>query len=206
MSTPNERSLLYGNHGLTGALFSVPIITIPSLSSAQPLFDNNTDSTWHAVSSTIWFQISLGLSIVTACIPSLKGVIDSLMGATAAAMIQGPYELRAGTDKSGGGFTATRATNSKQNSYARSGASSGAGRRGPGASKRKSTTPLATWGDVEHQTTIRNESPDRSESVRKLTDGVIVVRDEVEVLYDDKTRRTSRGNDSRDSSEGGYRM
>jgi hypothetical protein len=141
---------------------------------------------------------------VTACIPSLKGVIDSLMGATAAAMIQGPYELRAGTDNSG--FTATRATNSKQNSYARSGASSGAGRRGPGASKRKSTTPLASWGDVEHQTTIRNESPDRSESVRKLTDGVIVVRDEVEVLYDDKVRRASRGNESRDSSEGGYRM
>lgn len=124
------------------------------------------------------------------------------MGSTAAAFIQGPYELRTGNDNSG--LTATQVFDSKQNSYARSGTSSGAGRKG-NASKRKST-PLTTWGDAEHQTTIRNESPNRSESVRKLTEGVIAVQDEVEVHYDSKSGGASRGSESRGSSEAGYHL
>jgi hypothetical protein len=180
-------------------------LTIPSLSSAAPLFDEFSDSTWLSVSSTIWFQISLGLSILTACVPSLKGVIDSLMGATAAAAMNTPYELRDTTSGDRSGFTITRLTDSKQ---ASGGGSSG--RRGANNSKRKSAaTPLATWDDVEHVTTasrIRDKSPGGSDSVRKLTEGVVVVRDEIEVHYETRKGASSSGSHSRESSEvGSYR-
>lgn len=41
--------------------------------------------------STIWVQISLNLSIITACLPSLKSVLDSLMANTGVT-IQAPLE------------------------------------------------------------------------------------------------------------------
>lgn len=41
---------------------------------------------------TIWLQISLNLSIITACIPSLKSVLDSLFADTGV-IVQAPYEL-----------------------------------------------------------------------------------------------------------------
>jgi hypothetical protein len=131
-----------------------------------------------AVSSTIWFQVSLGLSVVTACIPSLKGVIDSLLGATAVTTIQGPYVLRSSGNKSG--LTATRVTDdSKQAS----------GNSGLKAAKRKSPSLGLSPRDAVERTAAasrsrsRNYTCDDSESVRNLTEDVIVVRDEVEVAY-----------------------
>lgn len=78
---------------LTFLLHSVPIITIPRLIHTHTLVTDYTDATWHAVHHLIWLQVSLGMSILTACIPSLKGVIDSLLGSTSVAAIQAPYHL-----------------------------------------------------------------------------------------------------------------
>lgn len=182
-------------------------MTIPTIVSAGPLFDSSPDSTWLAVSSTIWFQISLGLSVLMACIPSLKGVIDSLLGATAAATIHAPYELRGSTKRSG--FTVTRVTDSKQNSSGGRGLTGGSSGHSGGrkASAKRRSAALATWDDTDHHTSAshaRNESPSGSESVRKLTEGVIVVQDEVEVLYDSRAGATTFLRDSRESSDGGY--
>ncbi|KAK1700094.1 hypothetical protein BDP55DRAFT_532727, partial [Colletotrichum godetiae] len=71
----------------------IPIITIPRLVYTHTLVTDYTDATWHAVHHAIWLQVSLGMSILTACIPSLKGVIDSLLGSTSVAAIQAPYNL-----------------------------------------------------------------------------------------------------------------
>jgi hypothetical protein len=143
-----------------------------------------------AVGSTIWFQISLGLSVLTACIPSLKGVIDSLLGATAVTTIQGPYILRSSGNKSG--LTATRVTDdSKQASGETSKQASGSS--GPKAPKRKSLTlGLSTRDAVQHtaaasRSRSRNYSGGDSESVRNPTEGVIIVRDEIEVAYDSRS-------------------
>ncbi|KAG3188218.1 hypothetical protein PC129_g25204, partial [Phytophthora cactorum] len=79
-------------------LFGTRII----LSNANYLFSDYSDPTWLAVPRTIWFQTSLGLSVLTVCIPSLKGIIDSLLGSTAVAAIQAPYELRDSGGKGSG--------------------------------------------------------------------------------------------------------
>jgi hypothetical protein len=42
---------------------------------------------------TIWCQIMLNLSIITACIPSLKRILDAFRSGAAAASIASPYDL-----------------------------------------------------------------------------------------------------------------
>ncbi|CAM1503634.1 Fc.00g012250.m01.CDS01 [Cosmosporella sp. VM-42] len=187
---------------LFGTRIIVPIVTIPSLTNARYLFNDYSDSTWGAVSSTMWFQISLGLSVLTACIPSLKGIIDSLLGGTAAAAIGAPYELRdSGNKKSGLEMTALGGGSnqaSNQNS----------GLRNLHVSTKGKSVNHSTWSadrelDAKYGGGKASPEGSGSESVRKLTEGVIVVRDEFEVHYDDK--RMSRDG-SRGSSDAEYHM
>jgi hypothetical protein len=190
---------------LFGTRIIVPIVTIPSLTNARYLFDDYTDATWGAVPSTIWFQISLGLSVLTACIPSLKGIIDSLLGGTAAAAIGAPYELRdSGNKKSGLEITAV---GGQGGSNQASGQTSGL-RNLQISGKGKSVNHSMWSTDREIEAKYGGKSSpggsgSGSESVRKLTEGVIVVRDEFEVSYDDK--RMSRDG-SRGSSDAEYHM
>lgn len=71
----------------------VPFLVLPSLTTAQEYLQNHTDRTWEAVNPTIWIQISLNMSLFTACIPSLRGVIESILVSTTADAIQAPYNL-----------------------------------------------------------------------------------------------------------------
>lgn len=179
-------------------MFSVPILTIPSLANAHYLYQETSDVTWDVVSSTIWLQIALGLSVLTACIPSLKGIIDSLLGATSVAAIGAPYELRSSGKKSGLEITAP--TGSKQASNDASGLKM--------SNKSKSVHNSLWSSSRDAETTYVGEEGSRgsgSESVRKLTEGVIAVRDEFEISYDDRRRSLSRA-DSRESSDIGFRM
>lgn len=181
--------------------FSVPILTIPTLSNARYLYEETSDVTWDVVSSTIWLQIALGLSVLTACIPSLKGIIDSLLGATSVAAIGAPYDLRDSGKKSGLEITVPSGTGSNQASKDASALK---------LSRQAKSVHNSLWSsnrDREVDATYVGKESSResgSESVRKLTEGVIVVRDEFEINYDERRRSLSRA-DSRESSDNGFR-
>ncbi|KAF5642509.1 uncharacterized protein FTJAE_3666 [Fusarium tjaetaba] len=181
---------------LFGTRLIVPIITIPELVHAEYMFDNSDDVTWQAVSMMIWGQIALGLSVITVCIPSLKGVIDSLLGSTAVAAINTPYELKDSGNGTGLEMTALSDSRTKQTSKQGSGLGSALRRH-----SRPKYNDQPVWRrDVMGE--VRTEIASGSDSVANLTEGVMVNRD-FEVSYDD--RQTSRA-DSMGSSEGAYRM
>lgn len=181
---------------LFGTRLIVPIITIPELANARYMFDDSDDITWQAVSMMIWGQIALGLSVITVCIPSLKGVIDSLLGSTAVAAINTPYELKDSGNGTGLEMTALSDSRTKQTSKQGSGLGSALRRH---SRPRHNDQPM--WRrDIMGE--VRTEIASGSDSVRNLTEGVMVNRD-FEVSYDD--RHASRA-DSMGSSEGAYRM
>ncbi|KAF7557382.1 hypothetical protein G7Z17_g711 [Cylindrodendrum hubeiense] len=181
---------------------SVPIVTIPSLSNAQYLFRDYSDPTWLAVSRTIWFQTSLGLSVLTVCIPSLKGIIDSLLGSTAVAALQVPYDLKGSSGKHSG-LELTALGDSRL-------ASRNITAKGNTLKSAKGKSPEHSGWYSDRETVTKHGGRDSSsgsgsESVRKLTEGVIVVRDEFEIHYDERRMSTSRAG-SHESSDAGYRM
>lgn len=51
------------------------------------------DTTRDAVLPTIWTQIAFNLSIITACIPGLKSILDAYRSDTAVVSIIPPYEV-----------------------------------------------------------------------------------------------------------------
>jgi hypothetical protein len=167
----------------TDSIASVPIVVIPSISSASYLFSNDDDSTWLAVTPTMWLQVSLSLSILTASIPSLKSVIESLLGSTAGANIQVPYEL---TDFGGNrGLEATAGTTGSELNSKK--ASSGS--RGHGNfnlyHKAIADNPRSLCFAEPNPESDSFLIPNRSESMRNLTEGVIIRSDRFELQYED---------------------
>jgi hypothetical protein len=181
---------------LFGTRLIIPIITIPEITHALYMFGDSDDVTWQAVSTMIWGQIALGLSVLTVCIPSLKGVIDSLLGSTAVAALNAPYDLKDSGDGTGLEMTAISESRTRQTSKQGSGLGS-ALRKGSRA--RHSEQP--TWRR-DCTTEMRTEIASGSDSVRNLTEGVMVSTD-FEVSYDE--RHASRA-DSMGSTEAAYRM
>lgn len=167
------------------------------------MFHDYTDTTWLAVSSTIWSQISLGLSILTACVPTLKGLIDSLLGSTAVAAIEAPYELQSSSKRSGIKMTPGSGSGASQVAQA------------PSSRARLKVNPIEMPGNTSAWSAEReinakyggNESPtgSGSESVRKLTEGVIMVQNEIQIQYHDRRMSISREG-SRESSDTSYHM
>ncbi|KAM0490505.1 hypothetical protein ACHAP8_011497 [Fusarium lateritium] len=185
---------------LFGVRLLVPIMTIPELTNARYMFGGSDDVTWRAVPTMIWGQIALGLAVLTVCIPSLKGVIDSLLGSTAVAALNAPYELKHSDNGTGIEMTALSDSKSRRTSRRTSKQGSGLGSGLRKSSKvRQSQQP--TWRhDITSE--VRTEIGSGSDSVRNLTEGVMVNTD-FEVFYDDK--HASRAN-SMGSTEGAYRM
>ncbi|GKU05870.1 integral membrane protein [Fusarium langsethiae] len=182
------------------SLFSVrllvPIMTIPELTHAKYMFGGSNDVTWRAASTMIWGQIALGLSVLTVCIPSLKGVIDSLLGSTAVAALNTPYELK--YSDNGTGLEMTALSDSKSRRTSKQGSAMNSGLR---KSSKVRHSHQAIWRhDITSE--VRTDIGSGSDSVRNLTDGVIVNTD-FEVSYDDK--HASRA-DSMGSTEGAYSM
>ncbi|KAL2364494.1 hypothetical protein RJZ56_002539 [Blastomyces dermatitidis] len=95
----------------------VPIFMIFCLTSQNQYFDAKPpDKTWHAVHPTIWAQATLSISIITACIPSLKRVMADLQTGLMAGRVTEFLELSI----SGGSYSATasQANNSGMNTTA----------------------------------------------------------------------------------------
>ncbi|OJD25591.1 hypothetical protein ACJ73_03037 [Blastomyces percursus] len=82
----------------------VPIFTIFCITSQNQYFDAKPpDKTWYAVHPTIWAQATLSISIITACIPSLKRVMADLQTGLMAGRVTEFFELSI----SGGSHSAT---------------------------------------------------------------------------------------------------
>lgn len=68
----------------------VPIMLIP-----QTVYwakhTGSRDQTWTLVEPSIWGQIAMNLSILTACVPSLKGVIDMFWSGASMFTVPGQY-------------------------------------------------------------------------------------------------------------------
>lgn len=127
----------------------------------------------------------------------MKGIIDSLLGSTSVAAIQAPYELRDSGKKSGLEVTALN-DGSKQGSNM-------SDRQGNLKLNSKKSASHSMW-TADREVAIGRtgkDSPGGGESVRGLTEGVIVVRDEFEIHYDDKRASTSRDS-SQESSVARY--
>ena len=170
---------------LFGTRILVPALTIPALATGGKYFDNVlTDPTWYAVTPTVLAQISLNLSVLTACIPGLKSILDNLLSGTANARVDGGYNLTtSGDKKSPFIITPTLGTN---------GSGTGSASRSKGLASRVAQRfrPDVTQGSIlvsggmkEHEMSRQksNTSPGRSESTRNLTAGMIIRTDHYEV-------------------------
>jgi hypothetical protein len=73
---------------------SVPLVTILSLTTLKPSFYSSPpDKPWYEVTPTIWSQIMLNLSLITACIPSLKRFLADLQSGAMAVQVTEAFEM-----------------------------------------------------------------------------------------------------------------
>ncbi|KAI7775461.1 hypothetical protein LA080_006793 [Diaporthe eres] len=158
----------------------------------------DSDFTWMTVSPTVWLQISYNLAVITACIPTMKNVFDSLSG-NFSAEIDAPYKLTAVTGARSMEFEAsgldqepsqTRSHNNTQGT----------------SLKLHMAVPnqaacYATDGRRHSSNRARKEDDGQSESVQNLTDGVVLVTEEVSVQFeDDRPPSTVGSHDSWDAT------
>lgn len=187
---------------LFGSRILVPAITIPALVTSTTHFTHlYTDPTWHIVLPTILTQISLNLSVLTACIPGLKSILDNLLSRTANARVRSAYNLTSSSDKkarltvtpwnaSAGSNSKHSAdsTNMKVTSKSRTNASNSASGSRSLHNKSGSNYTFLTSGGVGLGDAAavmsgarQNRSMDESESQKRLSEGVIYCTDGYEV-------------------------
>jgi hypothetical protein len=159
-------------------------LLIPSLKSTQHLYNGpDDDFTWFAAAPIAWIQASLSLSVITVCIPSIKVIFDSFFDNGTHMAIDMPYELRAVPGKAG--FQAT--AYAKSSSYAKN-----------GSLKLTSRTQSQGMGGAAAINDGKMNDDGQSESVRNLTEGIIV-REDIEIQFDDQ--RSSSPDGSQVSSQ-----
>lgn len=123
---------------------------IPALLDTTHLYhgQGNSDYTWLSLSPSVWLAATVNCSVITACVPSLKGLFDSWLGNTIGLEIDAPYQLERMNGKNvfeatayesghGGGSGGSGGLNSKNSSNSDGGVSSRNQR--PGALTRKSS-------------------------------------------------------------------
>ncbi|KUI70580.1 hypothetical protein VM1G_05712 [Cytospora mali] len=166
------------------ALFSprilCPATTIPALFYKDYLFQGN-DFTWLAVVPTTWLQISYNLSVITACIPSMKNIFDSFSGNFSAA-IDVPYNLPIIPSKSGSRATArglSKGTGGSSSTMDSSGL-----KLTPAHPSRTSCYKTDVFSSGTRTRTRDDDG--QNESVRNLTDGVVVVTEEVDIQFENR--------------------
>lgn len=166
------------------------------------------DRPWHIVAPAIWTQVMLNMSIITACIPSIKRFLADIQSGLAGVHISEPYELThsggkyadygKGTDF--GSRIATRPGMSRNMSSGRS--------RGEKDLRNPNNMDLESSMRSGNHTYIQGggQEPRRgqgrvretSESVKGLTDDVIMQTIDYKVEYEDGN--TSGSGPSRGSS------
>lgn len=132
----------------------------------------------------VWMQISYNLSVITSCIPTIKSVFDSLVGALSGTVIDAPYNLTARPGKSGLTATPLGVDRRSLGAYFAAGAD-GRLKLSPDI---QSQTACYTTADRGLRGKGMSRSGYRSESVRHLTDGSVMVMEEVEIDFESVDR------------------
>ncbi|KXJ84685.1 hypothetical protein Micbo1qcDRAFT_112123, partial [Microdochium bolleyi] len=162
-----------GNKVLVISLFSSRLLCLftitPALLNADHIYNGtNTDFTWTSLNPSIWLIVSSHLSVITACIPSLKGVFDSWLGNTCGFGNGSPYRLERQGDQPGFAVVQRTSVSSKPNRSAR-----GVSAISNGPTREDGRNPFSRSGEYG-----------QSESVRGLT-GANTVSSHVEISVED---------------------
>ncbi|KAJ1338306.1 hypothetical protein MN608_01165 [Microdochium nivale] len=223
-------------------LLVVAAVSVALTNTSYIINGSGTDFTWEALLPNTWLIVASHLSVITACIPSLKGVLNSWLGNTFGIEIDSPYQLeriRGAKAKDGAGFAVTDYAgtklggSSKDKSDSRSkgsilsklgsrpnNTSGGGGKTHMSASPAaglKLTTSLPTealcYANSAEPPVLRScrgggchksqpisssgKQDGRSDSIRGLTEGVIMIHSDVEVKFDDFDQRDGSSYSSR---------
>ncbi|OAG37286.1 hypothetical protein AYO21_08471 [Fonsecaea monophora] len=167
----------------------VPIFIIVQLVEYRKLYESD-DRSWNMVGPAIWSQLVMNLSILTACIPSLKTVLDMFKSGTSFFTVPAQYQTT--VDNSSQGlrskiatavtqrFTMKRTANRSQNNTTAS------SREWP----TKQMKAVSGQHSAQVSSNVRSHSdmkdvPVRSESQRSLTENAIMRTVAYEVGYED---------------------
>ncbi|RVX68487.1 hypothetical protein B0A52_07910 [Exophiala mesophila] len=187
---------------LFGCRILVPAFIIPQMIAYHTDVDLD-DYSWTMVSPIIWTAIVMNLSILTACIPSLKGVLDMFKSGTSLFTIPTQYEAELGSSSKGVTSRIKTALSGRlgiggTRNHSQTGASSASGEWPTRQMKKVQgghhTSEVSSAGkEKSHLGNI----PERSESQRSLTEGAILRTIDYEIVgYEDRgDSRTARGSD-----------
>ncbi|KAK7966275.1 uncharacterized protein PG986_000552 [Apiospora aurea] len=155
---------------LFGSRILVPLIALPSIVQGPQVTNGSSgaDVTWLAVNPTVWHQVSINLSVLTACIPSLKSFIDSLTGYTSGLRIMLPYEY-------------PNVSSGSHNHGVRSAIAAVYRGSRPGVN---TTLVSSNQGDQNRKRGDGCNTNPRTESTQDLTEGVIHRSDHVSVTFE----------------------
>lgn len=162
--------------------FSCPFCRVGTLLRTDFLYESN-NFTWEAVVPTVWQQMSCNLSVITACVPSMKTIFDSLSGNVASAGIDAPYNLIAIRGATGFKATALESNTTKRASHVSSYVKRGGLKLGSDSPNEVSCYSGRRMLDLSSRSKDK-EGDGTSESVRNLTGGVVVITEEVKVDYE----------------------
>lgn len=190
--------------GLFGCRIIVPAFSIVgAVAMAEYWQASPSDPTWYALKPTLWTQAVISLSIITACIPCIKRFLADLSSGMMTVNISEPMELTMKNNSSSGGGKTTSAP-------------SGGGFLGSrlfssrGKSQMNSQLSAVDRGmEKKHQsqaqafTTAKQSTNkvERSESMKGLTDGVIMQTIDYEVNFEE-----ARDSAVWDSNSGSHRL
>ncbi len=143
------------------------------------------DRPFKAITPSIWTSVWLALSIITACIPSIKQFLADWAAGLARAAIGEDLDAEHDTVKSRSGNN-TRFAGSQRSGHlasklglSRSGRAAVTSTARSGGTRDDDDTPMQTYKG-QH-----NRSDDTSESMKGLTDGVIMHTTDYAVEYED---------------------
>lgn len=185
---------------LFGSRMLVPCLTIPALATSSAFYDHIlNDPTYYVVVPALFYQVSLNLSVLTACIPGLKSVLENLVSGLAQARVQNDYDLTRSGDKKAS-FVLTPRHGSSSQSRNQSGSRSRAAQRFGLGGSRHSTS--VTGGSQVPRRSKSDADKSLTDSTRNLTEGVIVRTDQYEVSSMQRLSAYSPDPPFRQSAEG----
>lgn len=172
---------------LFGCRILVPCLTIPALATSNYFYGNIlTDPAWYAVAPGILFQIALNLSVLTACVPGLKSILENLVSGMTLARVQNDYDLTRSADRRSSFVLTPRHTNSNNHSRNRSDSKQNNSTRGfhrlrLGSSQHSASVTGGEAVDPAHRRSKSDAERSVAESARNTTDRVIIRTDQYEV-------------------------
>ena len=188
VSTSNYSPII----NLLSSVYRTPCMTAASIVAFDDFYHSTPqDRTWFAVTPSAWTSVAMNVSIVTACIPSIKRFLADWASGLSNVAISEPFELQHSAGKSGAFSSYAPGSGMGSKIATRLGLSS--------TSKAQVTSHLQSVDSVHessrnqlHSNNNRgnnvkeNDPNDTSDSVKGLTDGVILHSIDYRVEYEEQ--------------------